>query len=60
MIEVKKAHELDIVELIEDLSEYDLHQGAQGTIVEVFDSPEEAYMIEFLEASGASLRLQTG
>ncbi|HMF55965.1 MAG TPA: DUF4926 domain-containing protein [Pyrinomonadaceae bacterium] len=53
MIEVKKAHELDIVELTEDLPEYGLHRGAQGTVVEVFDSPEEAYMIEFLEDSGA-------
>lgn len=54
MIELKKAHELDVVELTEDLPEYGLHQGAQGTVVEVFDSPEEAYMIEFLEDSGAS------
>lgn len=53
MIEVKKAHELDIVELTEDLPEYDLSKGARGTIVEVFDRPEEAYMIEFLEDSGA-------
>jgi hypothetical protein len=57
MIEVKKAHELDIVELTEDLPEYGLHQGAQGTVVEVFDRPEEAYMIEFLEDSGASSKI---
>ncbi|MGA9996836.1 MAG: DUF4926 domain-containing protein [Pyrinomonadaceae bacterium] len=53
MIEVKKAHELDIVELTEDLPEYGLCRGAQGTVVEVFDKPEEAYMIEFLENEGA-------
>jgi Domain of unknown function (DUF4926) len=53
MIEVKKAHELEVVELTEDLPEYDLRRGARGTVVEVFDAPEEAYMIEFLEDSGA-------
>lgn len=52
MIELKKAHELDIVELMEDLPEYGLSKGARGTVVEVFDKPEEAYMIEFLEDSG--------
>jgi tetratricopeptide (TPR) repeat protein len=54
MIELKKAHELDVVELTEDLAEYGLHKGAQGTVVEVFDNPEEAYMVEFLEDEGAS------
>lgn len=57
MIETLKAHELDIVELTEDLPEYDLKKGAQGTVVEVFDKPEEAYMIEFLEDSGAISKL---
>jgi Flp pilus assembly protein TadD len=57
MIEVKKAHELDIVELTEDLPEYGLRRGAQGTVVEVFDKPEEAYMIEFLENSGATSKI---
>ena len=57
MIELKKAHELDIVELTEDLPEYGLHQGMEGTVVEVFDKPEEAYMIEFLEDSGASSKI---
>ncbi|OLE54455.1 MAG: hypothetical protein AUG51_08055 [Acidobacteria bacterium 13_1_20CM_3_53_8] len=57
MIELKKAHELDIVELTEDLPEYGLRQGAQGTVVEVFDKPEEAYMIEFLEDSGATSKI---
>ncbi len=57
MIELKKAHELDIVELTEDLPEYGVYRGAQGTVVEVFDSPEEAYMIEFLEDSGATSKI---
>jgi tetratricopeptide (TPR) repeat protein len=57
MIEIKKAHELDIVELTEDLPECGVYRGAQGTVVEVFDKPEEAYMIEFLENSGTSSKI---
>lgn len=57
MIELKKAHELDIVELTEDLPEYGVCRGARGTVVQVFDKPEEAYMIEFLENSGATSKI---
>ncbi len=60
MIETKKAHELDIVELTEDLPEFGLRQGERGTVVEVFDDPEEAYMLEFIDESGASSRLAYG
>lgn len=52
MIELRKAHELDVVELTEDLPKYGVHRGARGTVVEVFDTPEEAYMVEFLEKDG--------
>ncbi len=52
MIEVTKAHELDVVELTEDLPEYGLPRGARGTVLLVFSRPEEAYMIEFLEDEG--------
>lgn len=52
MIEIKKAHELDIVELTEDLPEHELQKGAQGTVLVVFGQPEEGYMIEFLEDMG--------
>lgn len=54
MIETRKAHELDIVELTEDLPQYDLKRGARGAVVEVFDKPEEAYMLEFVDESGTS------
>lgn len=49
MIEIQKAHELDVVTLIEDLPQYELTKGATGTIVEVFDKPEEGYMVEFID-----------
>jgi hypothetical protein len=60
MIETKKAHEPDIVELTEDLPEFDLRRGERGTVVEVFDKPEEAYIIEFIYDSGASSKLAYG
>src|SRR4051812_11707369 len=60
MIETKKAHELDIVELTEDLPEFGLRRGEQGTVVEAFDTPEEAYVVEFVNESDASSRLAYG
>ncbi len=57
MIELRKAHELDVVELTEDLPEYGVRQGARGTVVEVFDIPEEAYMVEFLENAGENSKI---
>lgn len=57
MIELRKAHELDVVELTVDLPEYGVRRGARGTVVEVFDKPEEAYMIEFLENAGETSKI---
>jgi hypothetical protein len=57
MLETKKAHLLDIVELAEDLPEYGVKRGEHGAVVEVFDSPEEAYIVEFVDESGTSSRL---
>lgn len=52
MIEVQKVRELDVVELTEDLPQYGLCKGAHGTVVEVFDHPEEGYMVEFIDSAG--------
>ena len=60
MLNLKKAHELDIVELTEDLPEFGLKRGARGTVVEVFDAPEEAYVLEFISESGESSTLAYG
>src|SRR5947209_5600765 len=46
--------------MTEDLSEFRLHQGEQGTVVEVFDDPEEAYVLEFVDESDASSKLAYG
>lgn len=57
MLETKKAHLLDIVELTEDLPEFDVRRGERGTVVEVLDNPEEAYILEFVDKSGTSSKL---
>ena len=60
MLNLKKAHELDIIELTEDLPEFGLKRGARGTVIEVFDAPEEAYLLEFITDAGASSTLAYG
>jgi hypothetical protein len=57
LIDIRKANEIDVVQLLEDLPEYGLRRGERGTVVEVFDAPEEAYMIEFVDESGTSSRI---
>lgn len=57
MLETKKAHLLDIVELNEDLPEFGVKRGERGAVVEVLDKPEEAYILEFVNPSGTSSRL---
>lgn len=60
MVETKKAHELEIVEVIEDLEQFGVSRGERGTVVEAFDYPEEAYVIEFTNESGSDSRLAFG
>lgn len=54
MLITRKALELDVVELTEDLPEYGLARGAQGTVVSAFDEPDEAYDLEFVDEFGQS------
>lgn len=56
MLETKKFQELEMVELLEDLPEYNLKKGEIGVVVEVFDRPSEAYDLEFVDESGRSSR----
>jgi tetratricopeptide (TPR) repeat protein len=60
MIEARKAHELDIVELTEDLPDFGVRRGERGTVVEAFDYPEEAYVLEFVDGVGSASRLAYG
>lgn len=60
MIETeRRAHELDIVELTENLPEFGLHRGERGTVVEAFDDPE-AYILEFVDESGSQSKIAYG
>src|SRR5262245_43988 len=60
MIETRKAHELDIVEVTEDLPEFGVRRGERGTVVEAFDYPKEAYVLEFIDGAGSTSRLAYG
>lgn len=57
MIANGKMQELETVVLTEDLPDYGLKRGEKGVIVETFDDPEEAYMLEFVDESGASSKM---
>ena len=46
---MSKAQELDVVELTEDLPAYGLKRGEQGTVITAFDTPSEAYDLEFVD-----------
>jgi len=56
MLDTRKAQELDVVEVLEDLPEYDIKKGEIGVVVEAFDNPDEAYDLEFVDESGTSSR----
>ena len=56
MTDTPKFRELELVELVEDLPEYQVSKGELGVAVEVFDSPTEAHDIEFVDDSGRTSR----
>ena len=55
--------ELDLVALINDLPEYDLHRGDVGTVVHVYGAiPTDAgqlYEVEFMNDAGDTLAVAT-
>lgn len=54
MLTMRKAQELDVVELTQDLPEFSLKKGEIGAVVAAFDNPDEAYDLEFVDESGKS------
>ncbi len=54
MSKTRKAQELDIVELTEDLPKYDVKKGERAVVITAFDEPDEAYDLEFVDESGTS------
>ena len=49
---VEKIRILDIVRLDRAHPEAGVHQGATGTVVEIFERPQPAYEVEFLDEDG--------
>lgn len=45
----------DVVRLAVDLPDEGLQAGAIGTVVEIFDTPQRAYEVEFADDSGATI-----
>ena len=57
MSNTKKAHEDDVVELVEDLPEYGFKRGQRGVVIEAFEKPAEGYDLEFEDEEGNFLGL---
>jgi len=47
-----RYHEHEIIRLLVDLPKLGLKKGEIGTIVFVFDKPNEAYEVEFVDKDG--------
>lgn len=53
----KKAKVLETVVVTEDLPEYGVKAGEKAVVLEAFDTPEEGYLLEFVDESGTSSRI---
>jgi hypothetical protein len=45
----------DVVELLVDLPDDDLSAGAVGTVIHIFERPNRAYEVEFVDSNGKTL-----
>ncbi len=50
--------ELDVVKIKKDYPVYGISKGDRGTILEVFDKPEKAYLVEFAEDGGEAICME--
>jgi tetratricopeptide (TPR) repeat protein len=55
-VTLRKAQELEVVELAEDLPEYGVKKGERAVVTTSFREPDEAYDLEFVDESGTSSR----
>ena len=53
--DTKKAHEGDVVELLEDFPEFNLARGQRGVVITEFNEPAEAYDIAVEDKEGKVL-----
>jgi tetratricopeptide (TPR) repeat protein len=56
-LDTKKAHEGDVVELLEDFPEFNLARGQRGVVITEFNEPAEAYDIVVEDDAGNVLGL---
>lgn len=47
--------QFDVVTLVVDLPEENLHRGMKGAIVDVYSHPYEAYEVEFCDDEGRTV-----
>ena len=50
---------LDVVRLTVALPEDGLEAGAEGTVVDIFTTPETAYEVEFTDGNGRTVAMAT-
>jgi hypothetical protein len=50
--DTRKAHEGDVVELLQDYPKYNLKKGQRGIVISEFDEPAEAYDLEITDEQG--------
>jgi tetratricopeptide (TPR) repeat protein len=51
-----KAHELDTVELLTDLPEFNILRGERAVVLDAYQEPEELYDLELVDNNGTSSR----
>jgi Domain of unknown function (DUF4926)/Tetratricopeptide repeat len=54
-ISAKAAHEGDVVQLTEDLTEHGFTRGQRGIVISEFEAPDEAYDLEMRDEAGVFL-----
>jgi len=47
--------ELECIKIKKDYLDYKIKKGDMGTVLECFQKPEEAYLVEFADSSGESI-----
>jgi TusA-related sulfurtransferase len=51
-LDIRKAQEGDVVELLVDFPEYKLRKGQRGVVITEFEQPAEAYDLEIEDEAG--------
>lgn len=49
----------DVITIKENINEYSYLNNMKGTIVEVYNNPERAYEVEFVDENGETIEILT-